>query len=112
MYYSSSSSEGSRTSKSQKHGDSSHVTDYLKKLDEKLGNLEANITKNTQLTNNKTKKLKKKLININKAKIFKHKGNERNYLFNLNLSIFSHICSAGHLLTSMAYSRNVELIEG
>ena len=51
----------------------------------KLGDLEANISKNSQLTN-KTKKLEKKLRDINKAKIFKHKGNERNYLFNFDLA--------------------------
>ena len=44
------------------------------------------MSKNSQLTNNKTKKLEKKLRDINKAKIFKNKGNERNYLFNLDLA--------------------------
>ena len=48
--------------------------------------LEANISKNSQLTNNKTKKLEKKWRDINKAKIFKHKGNGRNYLLNLDLA--------------------------
>ena len=39
-----------------------------------------------EFANNKTKKLEKKLRDINKAKIFKHKGNERNYLFDLDLA--------------------------
>ena len=86
MYSSSSSSEGSRNSRSRKRQDSSRFIAYFKTLDEKLGNLEANISNNSQLTNNKTKKLKKKLRDINKAKIFKHKGNEHNYLFNLDLA--------------------------
>ena len=85
-YSSSSSSEGSRTSRSRKRQDSGRFIAYFKKLDEKLGNLEANISKNAQLTNNKTKKLEKKLRGINKAKIFEHKGNERNYLSNLDLA--------------------------
>ena len=83
---SSSSSEGSTAPRSRKRQGSGRFIAYLKKLDEKLGNLEANISKNSQLTNNKTKKLEKKLRDINKAKIFKHKGNERNYLFNLDLA--------------------------
>ena len=85
-YSSSSSSEGSRASRSRKRQDSGRFIASFKKLDEKLWNLEANISKNSQLTNNKTKKLEKKLRDINKAKIFKHKGNERSYLFNLDLA--------------------------
>ena len=83
---SSSSSEGLTAPRSRKRQGSGRFIAYLKKLDEKLGNLEANILKNSQLTSNKTKKLEKKLRDINKAKIFKHKGNECNYLFNLDLA--------------------------
>ena len=85
-YSISSSSEGSRASRSRKRQDSGRFIAYFKKLDEKHGNLEENISKNSQLTNNKTKKLEKKLRDIDKAKIFKHKGNERNYLFNWDLA--------------------------